>query len=220
MYFGSGIGITAASAYAISRSAPMMRLVSRTGWVSLIASMAAIIGTGYVARSIPYSPGFGSKQIAWMVHAATMGAIVAPLTLLGGPIMLRAACYTAGIVGGLSTLAMCAPSEKFLNFGGPLAMCFGVVFVSSLGSMFLPPTSAMGAGLYSISIYGGLVLFGLFLLYDTQKIMHRAETTPMITYGNQRSYDPINNAMSIYADALNIFIRLAIIMSGGGNKRR
>jgi hypothetical protein len=47
--------------------------------------------------------------------------------------MLRAAWYTAGIVGGLSTVAMCAPSEKFLNMGGPLAVGFGVVFASSIG---------------------------------------------------------------------------------------
>lgn len=62
------------------------------------------------------------------------------------------------------------------------------IFVFSAGA-FLPPTTALGAGLYSISIYGGLVLFGMFLLYDTQKIMKRAETTPL--YGAQ-PYDPVN----------------------------
>lgn len=62
-----------------------------------------------------------------------MGAVIAPLTLLGGPLMVRAALSTAGIVGGLSTVAMCAPSEKFLNMGGPLAIGFGVVFASSIG---------------------------------------------------------------------------------------
>ena len=42
--------------------------------------------------------------------------------------------YTAGIVGGLSTVAVCAPSEKFLNMGGPLAIGFGAVFAASIGS--------------------------------------------------------------------------------------
>lgn len=71
----------------------------------------------------------------WIVFLlkGVMGAVIAPLTLLGGPLMIRAAWYTAGIVGGLSTVAMCAPSEKFLNMGGPLAVGFGVVFASSLG---------------------------------------------------------------------------------------
>lgn len=55
--------------------------------------------------------------------------------------------------------------------------------------MFLPPTSAFGAGLYSVAIYGGLVLFGMFLLHDTQHVIKRAETIP---YYGATKYDPIN----------------------------
>lgn len=54
--------------------------------------------------------------------------------------------YTAGVVGGLSTIAMCAPSGEFLNMRAPLAMGLGVVFAASLAGMFLPPTTALGAG--------------------------------------------------------------------------
>lgn len=54
--------------------------------------------------------------------------------------------YTAGIVGGLSTIAVCAPSGEFLNMRAPLAMGLGAVFAASLASMFLPPTTALGAG--------------------------------------------------------------------------
>lgn len=41
------------------------------------------------------------------------------------------------MVGGLSTVAVCAPSERFLNMGGPLAIGLGVVFVSSLGNLIV-----------------------------------------------------------------------------------
>lgn len=57
------------------------------------------------------------------------------------------------------------------------------------GTWFLPPSSVLGAGLYSVAVYGGLVLFGMFLLYDTQKIIHAAEHHP--TYA-QTPYDPVN----------------------------
>lgn len=72
-------------------------------------------------------------------------------------------------------------------------MGLGVVFASSVGSMFLPPTTALGAGLYSISLYGGLLLFSAFLLYDTQRIVAQAERYPANPelYG-VRAYDPIN----------------------------
>jgi len=217
LYFGGSLGITAAAAVATYRSPMIMRLMSKNSMMATFGTIALMIGSGMVCRSLPYKEGFGSKQVAWMVHSGIIGAVIAPLTLMGGPLVIRAAAYTAGVVGGLSALAVCAPSDKFLYMGGPLAMGFGVVFMSSIGSMFLPATTALGAGLYSISLYGGLVLFGGFLLYDTQKIMHRAETHP--TYAAV-PYDPINNSIGIYMDTINIFIRILTILMGGGNRRR
>lgn len=116
--------------------------------MSIIATFAVMIGSGMLAQSIPYSPGLGTKQLAWAAHSAILGAVIAPICLLGGPIIMRAAWYTAGVVGGLSTVAVCAPSDKFLYMGGPLAIGLGVVFASSLAGMWLPPTTALGAGLY------------------------------------------------------------------------
>lgn len=50
-----------------------------------------------------------------------------------GPLVARAAAYTAGVVGGLSLTAACAPSEKYLYMSGPLSLGLGVVLVSSIG---------------------------------------------------------------------------------------
>ena len=144
---------------------------------------------------------FNGKHAAWLLYAVSLGGVVAPICLVGGPILTRAAIYTAGIVGGLSAVAISAPSDRFLRWGGPLAIGLGVVFVSSLGSMFLSPMGRLGAGLYAISLYGGLVLFSGFLLYDTQKVIHRAENHPPpysqypISSGIPlavRPFDPIN----------------------------
>jgi len=216
LYFGASVAATAASSAAIFRSPTMMRIVTKNGWLAIAGTFAAMIGSGMLVRSIPYEPGFGTKQAAWLLHCSVIGAVIAPLAMLGGPLLIRAAWYTAGVVGGLSAVAVCAPSDKFLNMGGPLAIGLGVVFCASMGSMFLPATSAMGAGLASISIYGGLVLFSMFLLYDTQRIIKKAETYPMVA---QRPFDPINASVSIYMDTINIFIRIAMIMAGGGRKK-
>ncbi len=238
--------MSAATAAAIFRSPAAMAVVSRGGLVALGVSLVALIGSGAVARSIPYQEGLGSKQLAWLTHCAVLGAVVAPIALLGGQILVRAAWYTAGMVGGLSAgevhslvsnllrtysvilmcsycnfclVAACAPSDKFLTMGGPLALGLGVVFAASVGSHFLPPTSALGAGMFSVALYGGLLLFGGFLLYDTQKIIHNAEAHPQ--YSNVK-YDPINNSIGIYLDTVNIFIRIAQIlaMSGAGGRRK
>ncbi|TMS22108.1 Cadherin-related family member 1 [Larimichthys crocea] len=164
LYFAGSVGMTALSAVAVSRTPVLMGMMMRGSWLAIGATFAAMIGAGMLVRSISYEHSPVPKHLAWMLHAGVMGAVIAPLTLLGGPLMMRAAWYTAGIVGG---------------------------------SMFLPPTSAFGAGLYSVAIYGGLVLFSMFLLYDTQKVVKRAETHPL--YGVQK-YDPINAALATDAN--------------------
>lgn len=68
---------------------------------SLIGCLAAMWGTGILCQSLPYKEGFGAKQLAWMLHSGVVGAVIAPITLLGGPIMMRAALYTAGVIGGI-----------------------------------------------------------------------------------------------------------------------
>lgn len=216
-YFGASCALTALCAAGVFRSPRLLSMVTRDSFMFTIASIAAVIGSGALARSIEYQPGFGAKQLAYALHCAVLGAVIAPICFLGGPILTRAALYTGGIVGGLSTIAVCAPNDKFLYMGGPLAIGLGVVFVSSLASMWLPPTTALGAGLASMSLYGGLVLFSGFLLYDTQKLVRKAECYPQYA---MQPFDPINNAMSIFIDVLNIFVRLATILGGrGGNKK-
>jgi len=44
--------------------------------------------------------------------------------------------------------------------------------------MFVLAGTALGAILYSIARYGGLVLFSEFLLFDTQRFIRAAETIP------------------------------------------
>ncbi|XP_055711835.1 growth hormone-inducible transmembrane protein-like [Phlebotomus papatasi] len=217
LYFGGSLCITAITALAAFRSPAILNLVGRNGFLAMVLMMGAVVGSGAIAQSIPYTEGFGGKQLAWAAHCAILGAFIAPLCFVGGPILTRAALYSAGVVGGLSTVAVCAPSDKFLYMGGPLAIGLGVVFASSLASIWLPPTTALGAGLASMSLYGGLLLFSGFLLYDTQRIIRRAETHPM--YAVQK-FDPVNCAMSIYMDTLNIFIRIVSLLAGGGGNRR
>ena len=57
------------------------------------------------------------------------------------------------------------------------------------GTLFLPATSVVSAGLQSVVTYGVLVIFVDFRLYDTQKIIRSAETYPVYA---ERPYDPIN----------------------------
>ncbi|VDP21271.1 unnamed protein product [Soboliphyme baturini] len=217
-FLGGSLVLTAASAVAIAKNKTMMAFLTRNSFLTMAGTIAAMIGTTVACQSIAYEPGkIGAKQLFWALNCGVIGAVIAPLTFLGGPLMLRALCYTGGIVGGLSAVAVCAPSDRFLNMGGALGIGLGVVFVSCLGTFFLPPTTMLGAGLYSVATYGGLVLFSGFLLYDTQRVVKVAELYP---YYAITPFDPINAQLGIYMDIINIFIRMVMILGGGGGTRR
>jgi FtsH-binding integral membrane protein len=90
-------------------------------------------------------------------------------------------------------------------WGGMLGMgCAGMIGIS-LASMIYPSPA-----LFNIWLYGGLVLFSAFVLYDVQKIIHMAKTRSV--------YDPINESLRIYLDAIMIFERFLIIFMNNKKK--
>jgi len=62
--------LTAASAVGVFRTPALFNIVARGGFVALGVSLAAMIGTGMIARSIPYEQGLGKKQFAWALHVS------------------------------------------------------------------------------------------------------------------------------------------------------
>lgn len=214
LYFAGSLGFTAGAAYYLSRSQFIYRMMGANPWVVFGGSMVAMIGSSIACRSIQYEPGLNAKHMAWAAHSGIVGCVIAPLMLLGGPLILRAATYTAGSVAALSLTAACAPDEKFLKWGGPLSLCLGGLCVALIGGMFVPASSAAAPVLHSVVSYGGVVLFSGFMLYDTQKIIHHAQRTVY----NGQAYDPINASIGIYMDTINIFIRIITILSGSRKK--
>lgn len=113
---------------------------------------------------------------------------MSPLFFLNPALLTRAALYTVGIVGAISYVGATAKyvtysltlvesfffnpalllrrNDKYLNLGGPLLAGVTVVALSSLAPMVLP--MGMRGLLISeaISLYGGLAVFGGFILFE------------------------------------------------------
>ena len=93
-----------------------------------------------------------------------MGVSLVPLVhIYAIPIIYDAIIATGITVGSLGVVAYNAPSEQFLGWGGPLALGLGGMLGVSMLSLVYPNSPA----LYNIYLWGGLVLFSAFILYDT-----------------------------------------------------
>jgi len=214
-YTGGGLILTALGARALFKSGAAVRIMSANPWLVLGVSLVGSIGT---MMGVFYTPPENTavKHLFWIGFNACQAATLSPLFFFSPAILARAALYTAGIVGSLSYIGATAKSDKYLYLGGPLLAGVTVVALSSLAPMILPLGLRALAFTESISLYGGLAVFGGFVLFDTQKILHHARLAQM----GQIKADPIKESVALELDFINIFIRMVQILAMQNNKRK
>lgn len=207
-HVAGGLASTALIAGALFRAGIAHRLQRVSPMIGLFGGLALTIGTMIGTQAIDYHQSPVMKHVMWTAFNGAIALSLCPLGIMGGALLYRAALATGAIMGSLSLVAATAPSDQFLSWGGPLSIGLGVVFAASIGQFFFPASSL----LYNVTLYGGLGVFSLFTLYDTQVLLARVND-------HSQQFDPVNASMGLYMDTINIFIRMVMIM-GGGQRRR
>lgn len=210
-YCLAGCGVTALGGMAALRSPTAMRLFGGSSMMSMFGCIALMMGSGMAVQMVPFngSP-LGGKAALYYLHMGIVGAVISPLCAAGGPACLRAAGATLAIMSGLALTGMVAPNDAYISMYGPInAGCF-LMLGACVMSMVAPPMGALSMGLQSVVTFGGLALFTGKGFMDLQKCADRAQ--------QPGQFDPINHALHITMDAINIFIRLVMIMSNGKKK--
>ena len=130
-------------------------------------------------------------------------------------LLARAGLYTVAMMGSIAFVGATAKQEKYLYLGGPLLAGVAIVAVSGLAPLVLPVTATRTLMVTeNLWLWGGLAVFGGFTLYDVQKVLSHAR---MSERGLMRR-DPVNEAIGLELDFLNIFIRMVQIL--GMQQRR
>lgn len=107
---------------------------------------------------------------------------------------------TGAVFFGFSAAAYLSPRASLVAFQGPLyGMLLGLVAVSLL-NMFYPTAFA-----HSLILYGGLALFSVFVAVDTQAMIERARCG---------AGDHVQDALQMFLNVINIFVRIAQILRG------
>lgn len=117
----------------------------------------------------------------------------------GGTVIGNAFAMTSVVFGSMSYFAI-KTKKDFTSYGKPLMIALFVIIGFSLLNIFL------GNPLLHVIISGAVVvLFSILVIYDTQNIMQGAYETP------------IDGAIALYLDFLNIFTALLQLFGIFGN---
>ncbi|MGL2660039.1 Bax inhibitor-1/YccA family protein [Helicobacter pylori] len=162
-------------------------------WVFFIAEIAALFGLMF-SKSKP-----GLNLFMLFAFTALSGVTLVPLL---GMVIAKAglgaiwqALGMTTIVFGLMSVYALKTKNDLANMGKMLFIALIVVLVCSLINLFL------GSPMFQVVIAGAsAILFSLYIAYDTQNIV-------------KGMYDsPIDAAVSLYLDFLNVFISILQII--------
>ncbi|PKI86030.1 hypothetical protein MVES1_000140 [Malassezia vespertilionis] len=214
-YLGGGLTLTGATAYLLHRSGFAARIMLANPWlvlgVGLVTSIASMLG----AQALP--PGHPGKVPCWILFNISQGAALSPLLFLNPALLARAGLYTAGVMGSLCYVGATAKEDKYLYLGGPLLAGVTVVALTAFAPLVLPRTMTRTLiASEAICLYGGLAVFGAFVLWDTQKILQHAR---MVQAGMLRP-DPLSESIGLELDFINIFTRIVQILAMRDQRRK
>ncbi len=142
---------------------------------------------------------------ALFVFTFTTGVSLVPLfaMLIGqgkGGVIGNAFLMTSVLFGALSLFAINSKKD-FSSWGKPLFITAIVILIASLINAFVLQSPIMHVAITALV----LLVFGLFTIYDTQNIANGA-------YGS-----PIDAALSLYLDFLNMFTSILQLLGIFGN---
>jgi len=169
---------------------PLAGSIASMMWPLFFLEIGLLIGLQFVKNK----PGI--NLLVMFAFVFVTGITTAPLISYtlgmngGGTIVGNAFAMTAVVFGAMSFYAI-KTTRDFTSFSKPLMIALFVVIGFSIINIFL------GNPMLSVIISGAVVfLFSILVVFDTQNIMRGAYQTP------------IDGAIALYLDFLNIFIAL------------
>jgi len=133
------------------------------------------------------------------LQGISLGSLISIAIEIDPMIPIVALSWTIIVFIGFSISAFFFPRRLHMYLGSFLFMSLIFLLVVGLTDMFWCPVLFN----YQIQVYFGLVVFCLFIVYDTQYMIHKIKTN---------SIDPVTHALDIFQDFISIFIRILLIL--------
>ena len=166
--------------------------------VSFVVSMICLYALGCyrkIARTVPLN------YILLAIFTISESYLVSCITMGYEPKMVAtAAVMTAAVTLSLTAYAFSDKSKDFTIMGGMWFMFFGIIIAAAFVNFFVRSPI-----LQIILSCCFAVIFGVYIIYDTQLIVGKKELALEID-------DYIFGAMMLYLDIINLFLELLRII--------
>jgi len=189
--FGAYLSLTSGVLYgshmfcAIGGFACLMGLGATRGTVTL-ERMAMLLVFGFLA-------------------GASAGPLIDAVARIDPTIPMTAFLYSSVLFSCFSLAALTAPSRQYLYLGGVLGSAVSMLAVGSLINLFVGSFA-----LYQMQLYGGLLVFSGFVVYDTQKTLEKHHL------GDK---DYLWHAVDLFVDFMAVFKRIMIVLAQNQQQR-
>ncbi|KAI8618822.1 inhibitor of apoptosis-promoting Bax1-domain-containing protein [Chytriomyces sp. MP71] len=199
MMVGLGVFLTGTSAYALHLSPLFQSLMARN---PVGVTVSSLMASGVISNATLITPPEykNPKYGLFSLFAATKGIFLSSMLVMSPPLLGRLGLYSAGLIGSLSYIAANTKSDQYIWIGGPLLGILTVDVLRRNAKNILPSAMHAMPTLYATYLYGGLAVFGFFILRDMEKVARNAH---IVQQGNGPP-DTVNEAIRLYLDFMSI----------------
>jgi len=176
-----------------------------------LLSIIGFIGCTLWLLATPPIPSEERKRLNLLGGAALcQGMTIGPLVEVGldmdASLIFTALLSTSVVFACFTGAALLSRRRDYLFLGGVISSALSTLALLRLVSFF----TGGGAAMFQLELYGGLLIFLGYVLFDTQMVVERAS--------NGRK-DYIKDALEFFMDFVAIFVRLLVILMKNNDNR-
>jgi len=201
-WMGIGLALTGFTAYYVSDSENLLRLVFGNPLLLMVLIIAEL-GLVFAIAGMVNRMSAGTATALFVIYSALNGVTLSSIFLVYARASIVSTFFICAATFIACSLYGWTTKKDLTSLGGFMMMGLIGIVIASLVNMFV----RSGSMSMIISYIGVFVFVGL-TAYDTQKIKNMARTQPANLDGGVIRKGAILGALSLYLDFINLFLMI------------
>jgi FtsH-binding integral membrane protein len=199
---GIGLALTGFTAYYVSNSESLLRLVFGNPLLLMVLIIAEL-GLVFAIAGMVNRMSAGTATALFVIYSALNGVTLSSIFLVYASASIVSTFFICAATFIACSLYGWTTKKDLTSLGGFMMMGLIGIVIASLVNMFVRSSS-----MSMIISYIGVFVFVGLTAYDTQKIKNMAMTQPANLDGGVIRKGAIVGALSLYLDFINLFLML------------